>query len=52
MCALRSPRELLKQPIYELLEIERNLVKKNQNSKQFQSTIKILLIYTIITNTN
>ena len=36
MCALRSPRELLKQPIYELLEIERNLVNKNQNSKQFK----------------
>ena len=35
MCALRSPRELLKQQIYELLEIERNLTNKNKISKNF-----------------
>ena len=51
MCALRSPRELLKQPIYELLEIERNLTNKKKISKN-SSTIKILINYTIITNTN
>ena len=36
MCVLRSPRELLKQPIYELLEIERNLTNKKKFSKNFK----------------
>ena len=36
MCALRSPRELLKQPIYELLEIERNLTNKKKIYKNFK----------------
>ena len=36
MCVLRSPRELLKQPIYELLEIERNLTNKKKLSKNFK----------------
>ena len=44
MCALRSPRELLKQPIYELLEIERNLTNKRnllKFSKHHKNTLKL-----------